>query len=243
MERLVVRAHDRASARSERVVFWDFDGTLASRRGGWRGALIDALTDANPNHHVSAADLAPSLQDGFPWHRPDIEHLHLETPDAWWVELTARFELAYLRAGVVSQIASSAAGLVRQRYCDPRHWTLFPDSRPVLEQLGQAGWRHVVVSNHVPELPELVSALGLDNIIESVVTSAHTGYEKPNPKMFAEAIRRAGAPRTMWMVGDSPTADIAGAEAVGIPAILVRTPNQAHVQPLTLHDAAAIINR
>ena len=236
-------ADDRASARSEQVVFWDFDGTLASRQGGWRGALIEALTDANPNHQVSAADLAPSLQDGFPWHHPDIEHPHLDTADAWWAELTARFEPAYTQAGIASQIASSAAGLVRQHYCDPRRWTLFPDTRPVLEQLSHAGWRHVVVSNYVPELPELVAALGIDNLIESVVTSAHTGYEKPNPNMFAEAIRRSGTPQTMWMVGDNPTADIAGAEAAGIPAILVRTPNRANGQPLTLHDAAAVINR
>lgn len=223
-------------------MFWDFDGTLASRPGGWRGALIEALTDANPRHLVDVADLAPGLQVGFPWHRPEIEHLHLDTPDAWWAELTARLELAYTQAGLTSQIASSAAGLVRQHYCDPRRWTLFPDSRPVLEQLGHAGWRHFIVSNHVPELPELVSELGLDDLVESVVSSALTGYEKPNPKMFAEAIRRAGTPRTIWMVGDSPTADIAGAEAVGIPSILVRTPNHAQGQPLTLHDAAAIIN-
>ena len=224
-------------------MFWDFDGTLASRRGGWRGALIEALTDVNPHHQVGVADLAPGLQDGFPWHRPEIEHPHLDTPDAWWAELTARLERTFTQAGIAPRIASGAAGRVRRHYCDPRHWALFPDSRPALEQLRRGGWRHIVVSNHVPELPELVSALGLDDLVEAVVTSARTGYEKPNPKMFAEAIRRAGTPRAIWMVGDSPTADIAGAEAVGIPAILVRAPDHAHTRPLTLHDAAATITR
>jgi len=30
-------------------------------------------------------------------------------------------------------------------------------------------------------------------------------------------------PTSVWMIGDNPVADVAGAEAVGIPAILVRT--------------------
>ena len=45
------------------------------------------------------------------------------------------------------------------------------------------------------------------------------------------------------MVGDNPTADIAGAEAAGIPSILVRNANDADGPPLTLHDAAATISR
>jgi len=40
--------------------------------------------------------------------------------------------------------------------------------------------------------------------------------------MFKAALNAAGHPRVVWMVGDNPVADIVGAEAVGIPAILVR---------------------
>ena len=43
------------------------------------------------------------------------------------------------------------------------------------------------------------------------------------------------------MVGDNPVADVAGAESVGLPAILVPTAGDAlHVAP-GLHEAAAII--
>lgn len=78
------------------------------------------------------------------------------------------------------------------------------------------------VSNHVPELPALVAALGLAPYFSAVVTSAALGWEKPNPRMYAAALAAAGDPDEVWMVGDNPVADVAGAEAAGIRAILVR---------------------
>ena len=38
----------------------------------------------------------------------------------------------------------------------------------------------------------------------------------------AHAVQLAGNPEEVWMVGDNPVADVGGAEAVGIKAILVR---------------------
>ena len=93
---------------------------------------------------------------------------------------------------------------------------------PVLERLRAQGWQHAILSNHVPELPSLVEALGLSRLVEPVITSAATGYEKPHPEAFALALHLCGRPRQVWMVGDNPVADVAGAEAAGIPAVLVR---------------------
>jgi putative hydrolase of the HAD superfamily len=80
----------------------------------------------------------------------------------------------------------------------------------------------VILSNHVPELPALVRDLGLAGLVDDVIGSAETGFEKPNPRMYAKGLARAGHPRTAWMVGDNPVADVEGARAAGLPAILVR---------------------
>jgi putative hydrolase of the HAD superfamily len=40
--------------------------------------------------------------------------------------------------------------------------------------------------------------------------------------MFAAGMARAGQPGVAWMVGDNPVADVAGARAAGMRAILVR---------------------
>ena len=94
---------------------------------------------------------------------------------------------------------------------------------PALQATRQAGWRNVILSNHVPELPALVGALGLEDLIDGVYTSAAIGYDKPHPEAFRHALRESGDPARRWMVGDNPVADVKGAQALGIPALLVRT--------------------
>ena len=65
----------------------------------------------------------------------------------------------------------------------------------------------------------------MDDLVEHVHTSAITGYEKPHPEMFNIAVRAAGSPKTVWMVGDNVVADYEGAEKLGISAVLVRHPD------------------
>jgi putative hydrolase of the HAD superfamily len=208
-----------------RVVFWDFDGTLAQRSGKWTGTLLESLDLVEPGHGITAERLRPELSVDFPWHRPTSPHPELNAPDAWWAGLQRTLAAAAERAGCHSDLARAAAALVRERYPDPTHWSVYPDVVPALAQLSEAGWLHVVLSNHVPELPDLVEGLGLGDRFAAVLTSARCGYEKPHPAIFTLARQVAGWPRLTWMVGDSPTADVAGAQAVGIPALLVRHPD------------------
>ncbi|MEV6482612.1 HAD-IA family hydrolase [Streptomyces sp. NPDC051576] len=167
-----------------------------------------------------AADLAPGLRDGFPWHRPEVGHPALGTPDAWWDALRPLLVKAYVGAGVDSGLAARAARGVRAHYVDATRWAVFPDSVAALEELAAAGWVHVVVSNHVPELDGLIRGLGLHGHFAAVVNSSLVGWEKPHRRIFEAALDRAGRPERVWMVGDNPVADIAGAQAVGVSGIL-----------------------
>lgn len=124
--------------------------------------------------------------------------------------------------GLPAATAAVLAQRTRQCYLDPAGWTVFADAVPVLRKLAAQGWRHVILSNHVPELPALVAALGLDAVIDLVITSALVGYEKPHPEIFRIALELAGQPKVAWMVGDNVAADVLGAEQLGILAILVR---------------------
>ena len=114
---------------------------------------------------------------------------------------------------------------VRPIYCNPARWRLFDDTLPALDELSARGWTHVILSNHVPELAEFVSALALDTRIAAIFNSATVGYEKPHPEIFREALAFVGNGGPTWMIGDNYVADILGAAAVGVPGVLVRQPH------------------
>jgi putative hydrolase of the HAD superfamily len=229
----------------DRVIFWDFDGTLAFRPGMWRGCLIETLDEYEPGHGVESDQLRPFLHDGFPWHRPDVPHPELCEPEAWWTHVEILLTVTYEGVGLAAPRAGELARLARHRYVDPnRGWRLFDDSLRAVERLRGDGWRHAILSSHVPELPALVTGLGLEPLIDVVLTSAATGYEKPNPKAFELALECCGWPGETLMVGDNPVADVAGAEAAGIPAVLVRSEPQARLRYAPDLDAlAAILGR
>ena len=134
--------------------------------------------------------------------------------------------------------------LAQEYILNPGTYTPYDDALPILQDLSEKGWQHFIVSNNYPELPEVVSHLSFSDLITECITSGLVGYEKPNPGIFEHAMDRAGRPEKVWMVGDNINADVRGAEAVGIPAILVHT--QVTEKPgyyaADLYEAARIIS-
>lgn len=97
----------------------------------------------------------------------------------------------------------------------------------VLTTLAAQGWRHVILSNHVPELPALVEALGLGPVVEFVVTSALVGVKKPHPRIYELACTRLGVqPKDCRYVGDGGSSELTGAAAMGMSAVLLRVPEE-----------------
>ena len=208
-----------------RLIFWDFHGTLSHRPGGWRGAIAEVLTRNEPALAVDEEDLRPYLRGGFPWDAPDRSYTHLCDPDVWWRALTPMFVDALVGLGVAPARATELIPLVRASYVRPSAHVLFDDALPTLRLLRRLGWRHAVLSNHVPELPEIARHLGLDRYLDGVITSARVGYEKPHPGIFRFAFEAMGVDPSaddLWMIGDNYDADVLGAEGVRLRAVLVR---------------------
>ncbi|HEY5043100.1 MAG TPA: HAD-IA family hydrolase [Verrucomicrobiae bacterium] len=104
------------------------------------------------------------------------------------------------------------------------------------------GWDHIVLSNHVPELPQILDHLGIRDKFARITNSAVTGYEKPHPQSYIKAIEGLSGIDDLWMIGDSILADFEGAKAVGWKAILVR--QTAYVTPTfqTLSEVVKFLN-
>ena len=97
-------------------------------------------------------------------------------PTLWWERVERLLASALEQVGVEAARARELARVAHERYIDGRSgWVLYDDSRPVLARLLDRGWRHVILSNHVPELEEIVACLGLEDVVDAVVTSTATG--------------------------------------------------------------------
>ncbi|MBV9804525.1 MAG: HAD-IA family hydrolase [Solirubrobacterales bacterium] len=101
-------------------------------------------------------------------------------------------------------------------------FSAFPDVRPALEAARERGQRLVVVSNWDVSLLGVLRDLGLEPLLDAIVTSAAFGERKPSPAIFAHALALAGVPAGEAIhVGDSLDEDVAGARAAGIEPILI----------------------
>lgn len=89
----------------------------------------------------------------------------------------------------------------QETYIDVKKWALYEDTLPVLERLKEQGWIHAVISNHVPELQDILNYLGLTDFISVIINFSLEGYEKPHPQLYQIALQKVGNPRTVWMIG------------------------------------------
>lgn len=98
----------------------------------------------------------------------------------------------------------------------------YPESEAVLEELRGMGLPLYVVSNWDVALPEVLGSLGWLDHFDGVVISAVVGSEKPDAGIFEDALKLAGvAPERAVHVGNDPEADVRGAAALGIDAVLM----------------------
>jgi putative hydrolase of the HAD superfamily len=94
--------------------------------------------------------------------------------------------------------------------------------RDALGRMRAAGVKLAVVSNSEGTIEAALDEVGLGPLLETVVDSAVVGVAKPDPRIFQLALERIDvAPADAIMVGDSPTADVAGARAAGIRGVLL----------------------
>jgi HAD superfamily hydrolase (TIGR01662 family) len=103
-------------------------------------------------------------------------------------------------------------------------YTVAPDTPDALRALKERGLEVGCVSNTYQSSRSLEKSLvryGLMQHIDTLVTSSEVGWQKPHPAIFEEALRRLNVEaRETVFVGDMVWADIQGAQALGMKAVL-----------------------
>jgi len=149
---------------------------------------------------------------------PRPTSLDLEAYRQWWWRFV---HLALREAGIGSD-PERVAWRLWEEYRSGRWLQLFPDTIEALDRFRAAGCRLGVLSNWDDTLEGFLLQLGIRGYFECVVSSYMAGVEKPDPEIFAYALRRVGVEAARaWHVGDDVVFDYLGALAAGVRPVLV----------------------
>lgn len=132
-----------------------------------------------------------------------------------------------------------AARDIYKQWASNHHFELYDDAEPVLEALRARGLIVGVISNSHRSLEAFTEHFALGRFITIAISSAEHGYMKPHRSIFDAALERAGVgAHEAMMVGDSLRADIEGALAAGLRAVLIRRSAE---RPPNLPDGITVI--
>ena len=199
-----------------RAVLFDLDDTLFDHRYSAREAL-EAVRECHDCFKAVGfeeverihARFLEELHHDVMLGRIPLEHARRE-----------RFRRLFDALGVSADdaLTAKAASAYRERYQTMRRAV---DGARVLLPLVRSRARIGIVSNNLlEEQLEKLRYCGLHHYIDALIVSEEAGVSKPDPAIFGMALDRLGCePSEAVMIGDSWTADVAGARGAGIRAI------------------------
>ncbi|MFQ6012711.1 MAG: HAD family hydrolase [Thermoplasmata archaeon] len=100
---------------------------------------------------------------------------------------------------------------------------MFPETEEVLRGLRALDVHLGLLSDTDEDFLQIcLYVFPLDRFLDSITTSEETGRAKPDPTIFRRALAKADCrPQDAIHVGDSPGRDVAGAQRMGMAAILL----------------------
>lgn len=111
------------------------------------------------------------------------------------------------------------------------HFSLLPGAEELVRYLATKYPLTVVTNGFIEVQYEKFDKSGLRDCLSHIVLSEEVGCQKPNPRIFEEALRMNGLPaEDVLMIGDSWTSDIQGAQNAGIDQMWVKWNKEAGVK-------------
>ena len=213
---------DTSLPRDLRAVFFDIGGTLIGPNLRLLGAWLRAAGVACADERVAEVD---------PWARRahgERRHTVLGTPrihGLYAEEIIRRVDPAVAADGErlertvarVLEIARAAG------YPVVPVWNqVLPGVPEGLARLRARGLRLVAVSNSDGSAETVLVSSGLREHFEAVIDSHLVGFSKPDPRLFDAARAALGVEREQVVhIGDLYEADVVGAQAAGLAALLI----------------------
>ena len=205
---------------SVRALFFDVGGTLLRP---WPSVGTVYASVAN-RHGMTAT--AEGLERAFreSWAALKRPGLTVSRKD-WWREVVFR---------TLGRENQACFEELYEIFAHAGAWQIFPDVEDTLREARARGLHVGVISNWDERLRPLLNEIGLTRYFDSMTISCEVGTEKPEARIFQAALHAVGIVASHAVhIGDSAEADVRGAEAVGMTAILL---NRTEGEGVGLHD-------
>jgi putative hydrolase of the HAD superfamily len=223
--------------KSYRHVFFDLDHTL------W-----DFETNAHETLHQLFQDYDLSRHGTFSFEQ--FSARYSEVNHALWrmyqsnkVTQKQLRETRFVRT--LSRLGVAEADIpadISDRFTDilPYKSAVFPHTHEVLEYLQGKGYVLHLITNGFEDVQHLkLASSKLTDFFQEVITSEHSGYLKPDPRMFAHALARTGATAAeSIMIGDNLECDVLGAYNAGIDQVYFNPERRRHFAQTTYEIAS-----
>lgn len=204
-----------------RAVFFDVGNTLIHPYPSVSQVCREVLASAGHDRDATAIDDLMPLVDAYYEDRYREDDTFWRSEDETSEVWVGMYALLCRRLGIEEE-AEAIARRVYDEFGDPGRWRAYPDVVPALERLRGRGLRVGVISNWDRRLGHVLAGMGIGGLLDAVLSSAEVGLHKPDPRIFELACERVGvAPAEAAHVGDHRYADVLGARAAGMVAILV----------------------
>jgi putative hydrolase of the HAD superfamily len=202
-----------------RAVFLDIGDTVLRANPSWEGVYTLALEEYGVQ--VAPEALRDALRNTYHHGGYGFDQGFEATPETSFRRTVEMDQRALTQLGV-GPMPDEFFRRLSELFLLVSSWHVFPDAMPTLEALHSRGLVVGAVSNWIWQLPELLHSLELVSLFDFVAASARVGYEKPHPEIFRHALQEAGVgPEEALHVGDHLDADVAGAQAAGLSAVLI----------------------
>jgi len=133
-----------------------------------------------------------------------------------------RYQVVMLKEAGIEPSPELIAAIIDKWRNSSFKLVLFDDVTPVLSGLKQRGLALGLISNVDHDITPTLTELGLAPLLDVVITSLDTGYTKPQPEIFQEAVARAGVKTgEALFIGDQYQIDVLGAEKAGLKGLLL----------------------
>lgn len=157
-------------------------------------------------------------------------------------QVYTRYQQVVLDKIGLGQVDNLAERIYQKYWGLKRDLRLFSDVEPTLTNLRRDGYKLGLITNVTNDPAEDIERILLKEHFDVVIASCVVGFEKPAPEIFQLALDALGVPAGEAVhVGDQYLADVKGAEAAGIEAILLDRYNlQEGRHPLRIRSLAEL---